>query len=224
MQLSVREVSRLLKVPENTVCQWVADGTLPALRVNSRYYFSRAELLEWATRRRIEIVPDIFRSTQEGAPEEPRVSEALSPDGVFYDVPGTDRESALREVVACMPVADPGDRELMLELMLAREKHASTAVGNGIAIPHPRAPVVLPIDVPTITLCFLRQPVLFGPVGSEPIHTLFAVQSPSVRAHLQLLSRLAFMLRDPSFRALIERRAPASEIIADAERLDAALV
>jgi PTS system nitrogen regulatory IIA component len=224
MQLSVREVSRLLKVPENTVCQWVADGTLPALRVNSRYYFSRAELLEWATQRRIEVVPDIFRSTQEGAPEEPRVAESLQAGSIHYDVPGADRESVLREVVARMPVDDPDDRVIMLELMLAREKHASTAVGNGIAIPHPRAPVVLHVDVPLITLCFLQQPILFGPPGSEHIHTLFAIQSPSVRTHQQLLSRLAFMLRDPSFRSLIERRAPADEIVAGAGRLDAVLI
>ena len=49
----------------------------------------------------------------------------------------------LRAVVARMPLADEGDRELLLDVLLAREAMGSTGVGDGIAIPHVRNPVVL---------------------------------------------------------------------------------
>jgi len=52
------------------------------------------------------------------------------------------------------------------------------------------------------------------------VHTLFTLITPSVQAHLQLLSRLTFALRTPSFRSAIEARAAAGEILAAATGVD----
>ena len=56
MQLSVREVARLLKVSENTVYRLVDERSLPAQQINSQYFFNKAELLEWATAQRIKTI------------------------------------------------------------------------------------------------------------------------------------------------------------------------
>jgi PTS system nitrogen regulatory IIA component len=47
--------------------------------------------------------------------------------------------------------------------------------------------------------------------------------SPTVKAHLHLLSRLAFALRDPDFKGLIGRQAGRDEILAAARRISDAL-
>ena len=52
MQLGVRDVAGLFNVSEKTVYRWVKQRKLPVYRVNEQYRFSRAELLEWATRPR----------------------------------------------------------------------------------------------------------------------------------------------------------------------------
>jgi len=49
MQLTVRDVAKLLAVNEKTVYRWVQQSSLPGYRVNNQYRFNRAELLEWAT-------------------------------------------------------------------------------------------------------------------------------------------------------------------------------
>ena len=48
MQLSVRDVVRLFKVPEKTVYHWIKENDLPAVKVGEQYRFGRTELLEWA--------------------------------------------------------------------------------------------------------------------------------------------------------------------------------
>ncbi len=115
------------------------------------------------------------------------------------------------------------DREFLLEVLLAREALESTAVGDGIAVPHVRNPVVLHVEQPAITLCFLEAPVDFGALDGHPVHTLFTLISPTVKAHLHLLSRLTFALRNADFKALIVRQASRDEIFAAAKRISEGL-
>jgi PTS system nitrogen regulatory IIA component len=99
----------------------------------------------------------------------------------------------------------------------------STAIGDGIAIPHVRNPIVLHVPQPVVTLCFLEEPVDFGALDGQPVHTLFTLISPTVKAHLHLLSRLAFALRNPDFKALIIRQAGHDEILAAAKTISNSL-
>ena len=53
MQINVKEAARLLAVSEKTIYRWIRQGEIPAYRINDLYRFSRAELLEWATAKRL---------------------------------------------------------------------------------------------------------------------------------------------------------------------------
>ena len=112
------------------------------------------------------------------------------------------------------------DREFLLQVLLAREALESTAIGDGIAIPHVRNPIVLHVPRPTVTLCFLERPVDFGALDGQPVQALFNLISPSVKGHLHLLSRIAFVLRDGEFKGLIQRQASKEEIFESLRRLN----
>jgi PTS system nitrogen regulatory IIA component len=221
MQLSVREVARLLKVSENTVYRWVDERFLPAQQINSQYYFNKAELLEWAALRKVDVAAEIFALGTAGNGDTPAISAALAAGGIHYDVGGTDRDAVLRAVVERLNLPDDYDRELLLELLVARESHGSTAVGDGIAIPHPRTPIVAPIDQPSITLCFLKDPVPYAAADGKPVNVIFILLAPNVRAHLQLLARLACTLRDERFRKAVTGKGPREEILASAAAVEA---
>lgn len=213
MQLSVRDAARILNVSEKTIYRWISQGSLPAYRVNEQYRFHRAELLEWATSRRINVSPEIFHEPEATAAPLPGVAEALQAGGIFYRVAGSDRESVLRAIVDIMRLPDAVDRDFLLKVLLAREDLGSTGVGDGIAIPHVRNPIVLHVASPTVTLCFLEKPVDFRAIDGKPVGALFTLVSPTVRAHLHLLSRLAFLLRRPGMKGLIEGQASREEIL-----------
>ena len=220
MQLSVREAAKLLNVPENTVYRWIQRGELPASKINDQYRLNRAELLEWATSQRISVSAEIFREADHPAPSTAGLAEALRAGGIHDRVAGTDKLSVLSSVVEVMPLSEEVDRQFLLQLLLARESLGSTGLGNGIAVPHARNPIVMHIPHPMVTLCFLEHPIDFAAVDGLPVHTLFAIVSPTVKAHLHVLSRLAFGLRHPAFAEVIDRRGTPEEILAAAQAVD----
>lgn len=213
MQLTVRDAARLLQVSERTIYRWIGDGAIPSYRIQDQHRFNRVELLEWATSRRIPVAPEIF---DEPAQEQaiPSLSEALERGGIHYRVSGKDRESVLRSVVALLHLPEEVDREFLYSVFMARERLGSTGVGDGIAIPHVRSPVVLHVTRPEVSLCLLDQPVDFGAIDGKPVSILFALVCPTVRAHLQLLSRLAFLLRNDALRSVLKRQGSRDEIVA----------
>jgi len=223
VKLTVREAARLLNTSEKTVYRWIRQGVIPAYRINDQYRIHRAELLEWATARKIHVSPEIFLEPEaEGAP--PSLLEALRAGGIHYRIGGQDKPSVLRAVVDAMKLPEEVDREFLYQVLLARESLGSTGIGEGIAIPHVRNPIVLHLSRPMVTLCFLERPVDFGAQDGQLVHTLFTLISPTVRAHLHLLSRLGFTLRDPGFLDTIRRQATREEILAALEKAETALV
>jgi PTS system nitrogen regulatory IIA component len=224
MELTVRDLTKLLGAPETTVTRWIRQRGLPARQVAGQYRVHRTELLEWATANGIKVSLELFDSLEQ-RDEEPSasLSETLEAGGVYYDLQDTNKEQALRALVQVLPLPDDADRELLLRLFLAREASASTAIGDGIAIPHVRNPIVLHVMQPTLTLAFLSQPVDFGALDGKPVHVLFSIISSTNRSHLQLLSRLSFALHDRTLRATVARHAPRDDVLREFRRVEAAL-
>lgn len=230
MQLSLRDAARLLQVAERTLVRSAGSGELRSLRVRDQLRFNRSELLEWATARRLAIPPALVTPEVETGIDvavlPTSLSDALAAGGVHHDVPGADRDAALRAVVERLPLQAGTDRDFFLTFLLARENAGSTALGDGIAIPHVRSPLVLQGTTPIATLCYLKAPIDFRASDGEPVHTLFTFVTGTVRSHLHLLSTLAHVLRDPAVRAALARRAGGEEVIAavraaELARLDA---
>jgi PTS system nitrogen regulatory IIA component len=223
MQLTVRDVSRVLAVTEATVTRWIRQRGLPARQVAGQYRFNRAEVLEWATTQRIKVSPDLFNDLDADADAVPPLDEALAAGGIFYGLVDTSKERALRALVEVLPLPADTDRELLLRLFLAREASASTGIGDGIALPHVRNPIVLHVSQPMITLAFLDKPVDFGALDGKPVQVLFSLISPTTRSHLQLLSRLSFALHAGPFRQAVLRHAPKEEILAALGHVETAM-
>lgn len=220
MQLSVREVAGLLNVSEKTVYRWVSERSLPGYRLSGQYRFRRSEILEWASANKVNVSPMLIQESDSEAGPLPDLGEALQAGGVYYRISGTDKASALRGVVEVLRLPEEVDRVFLLQVLLAREQLASTGIGDGIAIPHTRNPIVLHVQKPLVTLCFLEQPVDYGALDGKPVHALFALISPSVRAHLHLLSRLAFALRDPQLKSLVHSQASRDELLGLIKRIN----
>ena len=220
MQLGVKEAANLLNISEKSVYRWINQGFLPAYRVNDQYRFSRAELLEWATSRKLNVSPDILSEpTSSGVPI-PSLMESLQGGGIFYRIEGDTKSSVLKSVVEHMRLPDGVDRDFLFRVLLAREELASTGIGDGIAIPHVRNPVVLHVSQPIISLCFLEKPVEYAALDGKPVHALFGIISPTLRAHLHLLSRLSFALRDEGFKSAITKQARREEILGEVARIE----
>ena len=217
MELNVRDVARLLKVSERTVHRWVRNGSLPSHRVHDQHRFNPVELQEWALAHGQPLPPRLLEP-EESSRDPETFHAALERGGIFHGVPGGSREEVLKAVANLPGIPASVDRRLLDELLVARERLAPTAVGEGIAIPHPRDPVVVPTEQPLVLLALLRRPVDFRALDGRPVQVLFLLLSPSVRQHLRMFARLAFALHDETLKRLL-RDAASRESILDRIRV-----
>ncbi len=219
MDLTAKGAAKLLKVDEDTIHQWIEDGTIPSYRVGDKTRLNRIELMEWAAARTHAIDPQMFHTN--GAKLSKFVlSDAMRRGGVVHNLACKNKLSALSAVCGVMPLPDDVDREELNSVLVAREALCPTGIGNGIAIPHPRGPIVLGVSEPQVTVAFPKGPIEFGALDGKPVHTMFVIVSTTVRVHLLLLSHLMFALRSASFLKLLTGRAQQDAILAELRKIE----
>ena len=223
MDVTAKDAARMLNLPEEQIHAWIRNGTLPSYRIKDRYRLNRVELLEWAAARNIKVAPEFFRENRE-TDGGLLLTNALTHGGVLNDVAGKDKVSVLREVCSRLKLPSQIDREELHSVLVAREALCSTGIGNGIAIPHPRGPIVLGLTDPHVTLAFLREPIDYRALDKKPVSVLFVIISTTVHTHLTLLSHLMFALQDTEFRALLGRRADEGSILAKSAEIERRVV
>ena len=223
MKLTVRDAAEVLGVSEKTIYRWIQGGSIPAYRIRDQYRFNRAELLEWATSHRLNASPRILEEPESERTTLPSLTDALLRGGIHYRVSGRTKDETLRSVVALLPLPDGVDRDFLLSILLAREALGSTGIGDGIAIPHVRNPIVLHVEQPIVSLCYLEDAVDYAAIDGKPVRVLFTLVTPTVRAHLHLLARLAYHLREPRFRQAVLEEARRETIHALVDEIEAGL-
>ena len=206
MQWTVKEASEFLQVPEDTIYDWIQKKDLPTTKFNGRYHFNRLKLIDWAQENRVPFL------VQNGV-NLPSLREALEAGGIHENIPGEDKPGLFKNIVDLLKIPSGEDRKLICQMILSREKEGSTQLGNGIAVPHARHPILLQVAKPMVALCYLKNPVKFGEAGGTPVFVLFVILSPSIRMHLHFLERLVSALRDKEFSRLVLSQAPKSKIM-----------
>lgn len=223
MNISVKDASKLLSVSEKTIYRWLKSGLIPAYKLNESYRFNRAELLQWATSRRIGVPPESFTETDNQIGPLPSLFAALEAGGVYYRLEGKTRDDVLANAVSQLRLPEEANRQHLTQALIAREKLASTALGNGIAIPHPRSPGISYVSRSTVTLFFLEKPVSFASLDGRLTTILFVISTANVREHLHLLSKLAFVLRNDHFLALLDSQASREQLYSGLKRSEDSL-
>lgn len=222
MELTVKDIVKVFGVSERTVHSWMKKG-MPCVRANEQYRFNYIELLDWALEKKIPLTPEVLTVGDKDERGPAVLYQALQNGHIHYDIPGDNREEVLRAIVDALPLPQTLNKKSLWQMLITREKMMSTAVGNGIAIPHVRNPVVLHVDHPSIALCFLKNPVDFKALDGKPVLILFILLSPSVKKHLAVLSRLAFCLQNTKLQEYLRRKAPPEQILAEIRILESQL-
>ncbi len=220
MQISVRQAASYLGVPEATVRRWIRQRGLPAQQVDERLHLNAIEVWEWATENGVTVSRSLLEQARRHPDEVPALSLLLREGGIHHDVAGADKPAVLREIVARLPLPPDTDREFLVNVLEAREAMGSTGIGDGIAIPHVRSPILLHVERPFVTLCLLRAPVDFEAVDGKPVHALFTVISPSIPVHLRILAQLGLTLRGEALRRVLRERGPAEDILGAIEQVE----
>jgi nitrogen PTS system EIIA component len=213
MQLTVRQASAYFGVDDQTLRRWIAERDLPVHRANERLHLNAIEIWEWAVEHGVPVSRRLLDDARKTPEQVPPLSQLLERGGIHSDSAGNEKRDVLAGIVARLPLPAEVDRDFLLTVLEAREAMGSTGIGDGIAIPHVRNPILLHVKQPFVSLFLLKRAVEFDAIDSKPVHALFMVVAPSVPVHLRVLAQLGHVLRNPALRRLLADRATAERIL-----------
>ena len=130
-----------------------------------------------------------------------RITDFLNSDRIIPDLKGKDKDTILEEMGQLLASHSQSvDPKKVLEMVLAREKVGSTAIGEGVAIPHGRMP-----GIKQVVAVFARslQGVDFHAPDGGLTHLFFFLVAPedSPSDYLECLARISRLLKDAGLRS-----------------------
>ena len=152
-----------------------------------------------------------------------RLSEYLEPDLVLTDLEAGGVEDAVDAMIDRLHEAGRiDDPDRVRKAVLEREASHTTALGNGVALPHA---TVAGLDRARVLVAVAPDGVPFGPDGREgpPERLFFMLLSPLEEAgtHIKLLARIVRLVRRRDFVDALIGADSADAIIDEIQREDA---
>jgi PTS system nitrogen regulatory IIA component len=142
-----------------------------------------------------------------------KLVDILAPGAVSVELAATTKKEALEELCGLLAKADKlPDAPAMVRTLLDREALGSTGIGQGVAIPHGKAPT---IKAQAAALGISKRGVEFEALDGEPVHILFLLVAPPDAAgnHLKALAKVSRLLKDKFFRQALKDSKSPDEIL-----------
>lgn len=212
MDLSRQDVARLLNISEATLERWVSEGSVPFYEMGGELRFDRHEIEDWVMKSQADRnipLPDGARSI--GGTLQYSLYRSIHRGGVLYNIPGVDKSEVIRRTVSGIATPLNLDAEVLTELLLDREKLQPTSLNHGIGIPHTRD-FLIPSPYDVVTVVFPEEPLEYGALDGEPVHTLFFLLACDDKRHLHLLAKIAHFSSNSQNRELLRTKPSRSEL------------
>ena len=141
-----------------------------------------------------------------------KIVEFIREDLVLPELRSTAKGDIIDELASHLASRHPGvDKAALVKVLNDREKLASTAIGEGVAIPHGKLDAV-----GRLVACVgrARQGVDFESIDGQPTYIFFVLVAPenSTGVHLKALARISRLFKDPEFRARLMAAEGAGEM------------
>jgi len=131
-----------------------------------------------------------------------RILEFLSKKAIISDIKSVKKQDIIKELVEALIDAEEVEKryqDKLIEALMARESLGSTAIGQGVAIPHAKLEGVKKL---VAAFGLSKKGVDFDSLDGEPAYIFFLLVAPqdSAGPHLKALARISRLLKDKYFR------------------------
>ena len=212
--MSLEQFAQHVSMDVHDVRRLADRGELPGHKVAGHWRFNQARVTEWLQQqmpmldeaRLIALERAMGRASGEGLAQEGMVvTDLIDVEGIDITFPARTRASVLRELVK---LADRSglllDGKGLLQAVEQREALCSTALPNGVAIPHPRQPMPYVSTEPLMCVARVSRGIGFGAPKGELTRIFFLICCHTDRHHLHVLARLMRLLDDQTVDLLFE--------------------
>jgi nitrogen PTS system EIIA component len=212
-------LAEYLHVPLSHASKLAERGRVPGRRVSGQWRFSRSEINSWIESRLGDANPDamapvslVVQSPEFDSATPTALTEMLPLEAIAAPLLARTRQSVIDAMVDL--AASTGmlwDAARMKEAVRAREELHSTALGNGVALLHPRRPLPAILEGPFLAIGVTGGGIPFDDAG-QLTNVFFLICSISDRGHLRTLARIGKFLSDPQALAEIRSASDAREL------------
>lgn len=219
--MTVAEVAEYLKLSEKTILKMIKNKEIPCAKIANQWRFSLIILEDWLTAK-MDVIPqnDLSRLIEKEYDLVP-VSRLIHEDNIIIDLKSDNRMDVLEELAenaySTQLISDKG---YFLKKLVEREKITSTALGNGVAIPHLRKPSDEIVNEARIIIGRSEKGIDFDSLDTLPTHIFFLLISDSEIVHLRLLSKLGIILKQENSIDLLRSYTSKSDFISFFTKFD----
>ena len=130
-----------------------------------------------------------------------KITDFLTAQGVIPELAAREKSAVLREMAQWLAAQRESlNADRVLQVLWERERISTTAIGEGVAIPHGKL-----VGIERVLCVFARSPggVDFAALDGAPTHLFFVLLAPENAAadHLKALARISRLLKDAGFRS-----------------------
>ena len=134
------------------------------------------------------------------------LAQLIHRGGVFKNVEGNTPQEIYAKVSKMIDLPDGMTSDTVYNALCDREAALSTAVGNGIALPHARAPIMRDASEQRICVVYLKNPIDMKAPDEREVFVMFVLLAHNSQIHLKVLSSLAALFRNSQFKKALELR------------------
>jgi PTS system nitrogen regulatory IIA component len=144
-----------------------------------------------------------------------KIVDFVGPELIVPQLQAHEKSAVIRELADHLAAHVTGpqkiDREVLAKVLLERERLASTAIGEGVAIPHGKLDAVGKL---VAVVGRATEGVDFDSMDGRPTHLFFVLVAPenSTGVHLKALARISRLFKDPEFRTRLMQAKDAADI------------
>ncbi|MBK8268205.1 MAG: PTS sugar transporter subunit IIA [Planctomycetes bacterium] len=220
--MSVQEVAKSLHVSAREVVRLADSGILPAKMVGDEWQFRSGEILNWIAKN-LHALPERRRKDRDPAvSSDLLIAPSLLEAGVAIDLPAKTKSSLLRELAGLAAEVDHCiDPTALTEALVEREESSSTALQDGVAVPHPVRTIYS--EGPALAAARTSSPIPFGQRDGGLSDLFFLVCCPEPKAHLLYLGRLCRLLIEKPLQEELRRVETAEAFVAAIVKAEADL-
>lgn len=141
------------------------------------------------------------------------LSKILSADNVVLDLEVSSKKRAFEQAGLIFENNCSIARSLVSDNLFARERLGSTGLGHGVAVPHGR---IKGLKAPLAAFMRLKEAIPFESPDGKPVNLLIFLLIPDnvTQQHLEILSEVAEMFSDETFRNLLATESDAASVYA----------
>jgi nitrogen PTS system EIIA component len=227
--MSLDDFAKYVGMDAREVRRLADRGKLPGQKIGGEWRFNRARVTEWLQQEMQNLDEDRLLAVERGmrdSAESPAhasdmvVTSLIGLEGIEIALAAKTKASVIRELVKL--AGRTGllyDADGLLAALEQREEMCSTALPNGVALPHPRQPMPYVSAEPLICVARLPHGINFGSVYHELTQLFFLICCHQDHQHLRVLARLVRLLNTEMVTTLlgVQSREEVLQVLIEAE-------